>query len=228
MSAAAEPLSSRSGRGLLLACEGVDDEQFLVRMLAHLRITEVIVRRYGGKPRLSAFLLGLRDSTEFESVRAVGILRDADLSAAGAFQSVGDRLQRLDLPRPRWSGDLISGICGIDGVTRTVGVFIMPGDGTVGALEDLYLSAIAADSSLPCVDDFLTCVSSAGGINWREQDRSKSRINAWLASRVDPTRRLGQALGEGIISADAQAFGPIKQFLLDLAEAASAPETPAQ
>ena len=72
MSAPAEQTLSTSGQGLLLACEGVDDEQFFIRMLAFLRIEDVVVRKYDGKPRLPTVLLGLRDSTEFETVRALG------------------------------------------------------------------------------------------------------------------------------------------------------------
>src|SRR5687768_14726871 len=144
--------------GLLLACEGVDDEQFLIRMLAFLQIEGVVVRRYDGKPRLPTFLLGLRDSTEFETVRALGIFRDADASARSAFQSVQYRLRRLNLPCPRRASEAITETCVFDGIVRTIGVFIMPDGQSSGELEDLCLQAISEDLGLVCAQEFLSCV----------------------------------------------------------------------
>jgi hypothetical protein len=215
-----------SGRGLLLTCEGRDDEQFLIRMLDHLQIRDVVVKRYDGKPQLPRFLLGLRDSTEFETVHALGIFRDADASPRSAFQSVRDRLQQLELPRPRRAGELNAGVSRIDGIVRTVGVFIMPDNQSPGALEDLCLRAIDGDAGLVCAQTFLECVQSQANVVCRDQDKSKAQLNAWLASRRDPTLRLGQAIDAGVLTAEHIAFRPIHQFLTDLAAAASTPEPP--
>jgi len=220
MSVPAEQPSSTGGQGLLLACEGVDDEQFLIRMLAYLRIEDVVVRKYDGKPRLPTFLLGLRDSTEFETVRALGIFRDADTSARSAFQSVSDRLKRLKLPQPRSSGELITDICDFDGIVRTMGIFIMPDGQSVGELEDLCLRVIAGDPALDCVREFLNCVHVQTGVECRETDRSKAQLNAWLASRHNPSRRLGQAIAARDLNPDSPAFAEVRTFLLDLAGAA--------
>jgi hypothetical protein len=214
-----ESRAPTSGRGLLLACEGVDDEQFLIRMLAHLQIVDVAVRRYDGKPRLPQFLLGLRDSTEFETVQALGIFRDADASAQSAHQSVRDRLQRLMLPRPHRSGELITDTCEFDGIVRTVGIFIVPDGQSAGELEDLCLRAIAADPALDCARDFLECVRTHAGIACRQQDQSKAWLNSWLASRPNPSLRIGQAVATRDLRPDSRAFDDVKRFLTDLARA---------
>jgi hypothetical protein len=207
-------------------CEGRDDEQFLFRMLDHLHIRDVDIRRYDGKLRLPTLLLGLRDSTDFESVRALGVLRDADDHAGNAFRSVADRLRRLDLPSPRQAAQLSTGRCGIDGVVRTVGVFILPGDDRSGELEDLCLQAIAGDAALDCAQEFLDCVQLRTGTACLDSDRSKARLNAWLSSRRNPSLRIGTAMATRDLPADSPAFDSIKRFLTDLAAAAGQPPAP--
>ena len=224
MTISSQSSAPTSARGLLLTCEGRDDEQFLRRMLDHLQIREVVIRRYDGKPRLPMFLLGLRDSTDFESVRVLGILRDADERASDAFRSVSDRLRRLELPSPRRAAQLATGPCDIDGVVRTVGVFIMPGGGLPGALEDLCLQALDGDSALGCAQDFLDCVWLRTNVACPESDRSKARLNAWLASRQNPSLRIGTAMASRDLHPESPAFNAIKQFLRDLADAARSPE----
>jgi hypothetical protein len=211
---------------LIVACEGADDEAFLSRMLDHLSVAPYRVDRYQGKPQLPRYLRGLRDSTDFETVRAVGIIRDADNNAAGAWQSVSDLLRRLDFPRPRAASAVRTGVCAIDGIARAFGVFIMPGGDATGALEDLCLRGISEGESLACVDEFLTCVTGRTGVACHEQDVPKARLNAWLASRHNPSLRIGHAVAAGVLPPDSPAFGPIKRFLTDLA-AAGEPETPA-
>jgi hypothetical protein len=208
-------------QGVILACEGADDEAFLHRMLDHLRITGVDIRKFDGKPQLPTFLLGLRDSTEFEAVRCVGIVRDADMRAASALQSVTDRLRQLRLPVPRLAGGLSTGNCEIDGLVRTFGVFIMPDGRSPGELEDLCLAAIENDLALTCAQEFLDCVHARTGTVCPEKDTSKARLNAWLASRTDPTLRMGHAVASRDIPPDSRVFDPIRAFLTQLAAAAA-------
>jgi len=219
------PAPPQSASQLIVACEGIDDQEFLRRMLDHLRISERRIDQYRGKAQLPTYLRGLRDSTDFETIRVVGVIRDGDDSPGGAWQSVRDLLQRLDLPCPTGPGTIGTGRCGVDGITRSIGVFIMPDNNSPGALEDLCLRAVADSASLTCVDEFLACVAARTNVTCRQQDVPKARLNAWLASRADPTLRLGQAVAARQLPPDSPAFDPIKDFLRALAVAASEPDT---
>jgi len=208
---------------LILACEGRDDRAFVESMLAHLGIVDRRIDEYRGKSQLGRYLLGLRDSADFRTVRALGVLRDADDGPDRAWQSVTDSLRRLGLPSPAAPGQVRIGPCEIDGVERTIGVFIVPDGQSPGALEELCLRAVRDDLALQCTDEFLACVVTRSGVACPQQDAAKARLNAWLASRRNPTLRLGQAIASGDIPPDSSAFGPIRQFLQDLAEAARQP-----
>jgi len=104
-----------------------------------------------------------------------------------------------------------------------VGVFVMPDGVANGALEDLCLQAVAdatGEGELACIQDFLDCVASRGSVAWSPPNRVKAQLNAWLASRPDPTRRLGQAVAAGVLQPASPAFAPLRAFLTSLATAA--------
>src|SRR3954465_11195922 len=187
---------------LILACEGCDDRAFLASMLDYLGIQHGRIDEYGGKPALPRYLRGLRDSSDFRMTRALGIVRDADDGADRAWQSVLDRLSQLGLLSPTAHGQIDSGAFPHDGVVRTIGVFIMPDGHSPGALEELCLRAVANDAALHCVGQFLSCVMTRTGVGSPEQHVPKAHLNAWLASRTNPSLRLGQAIASGDIPPD--------------------------
>jgi hypothetical protein len=208
----------------LLLCEGPDDFAFFLSLFAALGIQRDIVtlERLDGRPQLHDRLNGLpiRDSQNI--LRALAIVCDADSPDDGpaSFVRVRDDLRTTGFTPPNRSGEFVRGTWGGDSEVR-VGVYVMPDNQVTGALEDLCLRAIEGDVSLPCVDDFLTCVSSTGGVSWRPQDASKARLNSWLASRSDPTLLLGYAMNRNLIDREHRAFDPIKAFLTQLAAAAA-------
>lgn len=206
----------------LLACEGSDDSAFLRSMLSLLGIGPEIVwiEEFGGLPQLRDYLDGLAVRPGSESLRALALVRDADASLRSALDSIREHLWRTDYQIRVRAGQLVPASWPV-GTRLTLGVYILPDNRSSGALEDLYLQAISEAMDLSCVDEFLACVRSRTGVSCRPQDVPKARLNAWLASRRNPTRRPGQALMTPDIPFNSPAFGPIKQFLQELAVAAT-------
>jgi hypothetical protein len=222
------PAGPISAPGLLL-CEGLDDFAFLLAMLQHLQIVRerVELERLDGRWQLHDRLNALPVRDRQRRLKVLGIVCDADNDdGPTSFGRVRDDLLNTGYSLPGAPAQLVRGPWA-GGSELSVGVFVMPNNQITGALEDLCLSAIDGDPTLPCVDEFLACVSTSGVVTWRPQDRSKARLNSWLASRSDPTLLLGYAMNANEIDRSHPAFGPIRQFLADLAAAAGAPETPA-
>jgi hypothetical protein len=195
-------------------------------MLAFLNIGQGIidVEQLRGRTQLHSRLNGLPIRENKEDLRALAIVCDADApdDGAAAFNRVKDDLSSTGFTAPTVAGRFTQGRWD-GGPALHVGVYIMPDNQMTGALEDLCLFAIDGDISLPCVDAYLQCVSSAGGVTWRPQDLSKARLRSWLASRADPTLLLGYAMNRNLIRRDHVAFSEIRQFLRQLAAAAQAP-----
>ena len=190
-----------------LLVEGRDEELFFQGFLRNLRIVDVQAQGYGGKPNFGNFLEDLVDSVDFDKVESIGIVRDADDSAASALQSVQDRLSSVGLPVPQTY--LVP-----SENSPTTSVFIMPDNSGNGALEKLCLTVLANDPAITCVEDFLKCVNE--NVTAQPQPQDKARIHAFLSSRKDPELRLGEAAQRGYIPWDNPAFDRLSQFLRSL------------
>ncbi len=84
-----------------LLVEGNDQRNFFEAFIKHLEIDDVQIHNFGGVPQLRDFLLALVDAPNFrEIVQSVGIVRDAEESAAAAFQSVQSSLRHAELTMP--------------------------------------------------------------------------------------------------------------------------------
>ena len=194
-----------SGRQLLV--EGRQDVQFFGAFLRYLEIHDTQVRDYEGKDNLLRYLRAFTGLVGFPQVESIGIVRDADDSAQSALQSVLGSLRYAGLPEP---ADFALPAAG----PPRVSIFIMPDNSGNGALEKLCLSALADETAMSCVDEFLQCVNDRTGGGPRDAD--KARIHAFLASREDPELRLGEAAQRGYIPWNHPAFTDLAQFLRDL------------
>jgi hypothetical protein len=82
-----------------LLVEGYDAARFLRALVGRLKLADIQVQNFGGNWELAAFLSALQRLPGFEElVTAVGVVRDADASPTGAFQSVCTAL--ASRPRP--------------------------------------------------------------------------------------------------------------------------------
>jgi hypothetical protein len=102
---------------------------------------------------------------------------------------------------------------------RRVGIFIAPDGSNQGALESLYLQAIGNDPIMDCVRDFRRCVAPHVQLTTASQ-QAKAEFHAWLSACEEPGILPGFALDRNLIDRNSPAFGPIRRFLQDLANAA--------
>ncbi len=203
----------------LLIVEGKDEENFFTAAFSHLGINDIQVLPIGGKTNLKGNLKALKLDPAFPGIGCVAIVRDADLTPVGsavcaadsAFQSVCSALSAagVQLSQPAISGQFIAG-------PPKVGVFIMPDGKSDGMLETLCVKSISPSPEYTCVTDFFSCLARhrivPGNID-------KGFARAWLASRADPDKSVGQAAlasndpGKKYWALDDQAFADLWIFL---------------
>jgi len=192
----------------LLVVEGVEEQMFFDGLIGHLRLQHIQVLPIGGKTRLRERLGALVRSSGFANVVSLGVVRDADDNADGAFQSVRDALRSVGLPLPE--RPLVAA-----GEVPRVTVVILPEPGKPGMLEDLCLQSVAQDPSMFCVDEVFRCLPQRGVPLPRNM--SKARIQVFLASREEPGKRVGEAAQAGYWPWDNGAFDHLKAFLRQIA-----------
>lgn len=188
----------------ILVVEGKEEEMFFSALGDHLNLRGIQILPIGGKTKLRDNLKLIKVPANFASVVSLGIVRDADDDAERAFQSVQDALREAGLPFP-------SQMMRPTDTNPQVTVMILPDGIKPGMLEDLCLASIATDPVTSCIDQYFQCVESQAG--YLPKDMSKAKIHAFLASRPDPDKRLGEAAQSGYFPWDHQALNQIKDFL---------------
>lgn len=196
--------------GSLLLVEGIDDARFFDAFLQNKAgDADVQIATVGGKANFRKFLTNLRQADGFDSLRQLGIARDADTDSSSAFQSIRDALRDNGYPVPQlpWahtqSGHL------------SVSVAILPGENEPGELEDLCLRSIAGRPELACVDQYIKCMTDAGLSS--DKTSGPNRVYAYLAAGERPGLRLGESAEAGVWDWDSPAFMQVADFLRQLA-----------
>jgi hypothetical protein len=193
----------------LLLGEGKDEARFFNALLDHQGVADIQVVDYGGKTRLRDYLeaLALPPVSGFPGLVSLAITRDADADAGAAFTSAGAALANVGLSVPSSHGLFA-------GANPRVGVWILPDGGTPGMLEDLCMASVQTDLAFPCVDEYFQCVLRRA--SRQPNNPAKARLHAWLASQLEPDKRLGEAAEKGYWPWDAPAFQPLIRFLQSL------------
>ncbi len=201
------PLPERIECTKVLLVEGRDEERLYTALVKDLALSDIQVICFGGvsrrEPRRS--IRGLKKLPGYHRVQSLGIIRDADDNPKGVLQSLGDALRAEDLAAP----DKALTWCGS---RPRVGLFIQPGGERNGALESLCLEAVADDPAQKCVDALFGCVQ-VQGLSIAPKSLCKARAQAFLATREQPGKRVGEAGAAGYWNWHSPVWDPVKTFL---------------
>jgi hypothetical protein len=198
----------------LLIVEGKDEKEFFDAVLRdHLHLADTQVLPIGGKTNLGRNLKTLKNAPDFPQVKAVAVVRDADFpapsaavpAAVQAFNAIRGALTApgVLLPCPAAHGQFAAG-------PPRVGVFVMPNGVDHGMLETLCLQAVATAVEFHCLDEYFACLQGHGVV---PNNLHKARAHAWLSSRPEPDRRVGEAARAGYWPWAAPEFTPLWDFL---------------
>lgn len=188
----------------LMIGEGNEEVLFFNAFLKHLNLNDIQVEQYGGKQKLASYLKTLQLRSGYANLVALGITRDADDSAQSAFQSICSSLKGASLAAPNQFEEIV-------GESPKISVMVLPNNRNSGMLEDLCLASIETDPVIQCVDNYFECVQNATGE--QPKNMAKAKVQAWLSSKTEPDKRLGEAAKAGYWDWDSPAFDRLKQFL---------------
>lgn len=197
-------------RPTVLLVEGKDDKLFFEAFINNQELQNIQTLDIGGKTRLRQNLKVLKKTPKFsEIVISLGVVRDANTDPTAAFQSVRDALQSVNLPAPERPLVPV-------GDSPRVTVMILPEEGAHGMLEDLCLKAVARDPAIVCVEQYFQCLQQQGLS--LSHNTSKAKVQAFLASRPEEGKRLGEAAQAGYWPWNNEAFLHVRNFLQQMCE----------
>jgi hypothetical protein len=188
----------------VLVVEGDEERFFFEAFIKYLGLGQIQIVAIGGKTELRRNLGTLLLTSGHENMVSLGIVRDADLNSMSAFQSVCDALQAAGLTAP--IRPLLTA-----GQNPRVTIMILPTEDIMGMLEDVCLKSVTGDPAVPCIEQYFQCLQDHTVP--LPQNMSKAKVQAFLASREEAGKRLGEAAHAGYWPFGNNAFGPMKDFL---------------
>ncbi len=191
----------------LVFVEGVDDVRILDELCKHLGIADVQVNQCGGYQNLARVVETYMALPDFDRVKSLAVIVDADQNIQGRRQSVADTLAQVGLPRPNRPLEPVSE----SGLT--VAYLVVPHDGDGTMMEDVCLSSVADDPAMACVDRYFECLDETGAEAPNPVWAAKARVHAFLASRSRPDLRLGEAAQRGVWNFGDAAFSALTQLV---------------
>ena len=202
---------------LLLLVEGMDEVIFFTELLK-LCVTDPKVRsrvqvidsggKYKFRNRFSAICEAAFGKHDVKAnVKAIGIVRDADLSAESAFESVADSVRFVGFDPPSNHGEYSDNI-------PSIGIFVSPDGIANGAIETLCRFSVEKTVVSKCVRNYLDCLKATD--SFLSNDCDKSFIHAYLAACSDPVARVGEGALQGVWHFESPEFAGIRQFVHDL------------
>ena len=195
----------------LLLVEGRDEVNLFGALMQHCLDAEPTVQVIdaGGKDRFPKNLRALSTAARARpSLRAIGVVRDADDDAAGAFRSICDQVRNAGCEPPAVHGEFSDAV-------PSIGVFIVPDGTEPGAIETLCRRSKKGDAAAACVDEFLSCLDEHAAM--RSTNIDKSFAHAYLAAMKDPVARVGEGAMQGTWDFESPAFAELSDFLRELA-----------
>ena len=211
----ADAASGRHGTRIrsdrLLLVEGKDEVNLFDALMKHCLDAEppVQVIDAGGKDQFPKNLRVLHTLARARpSLRAIGVVRDADEDASAAFQSVCDHLRNVGYQPPPVHA-------GFSDTEPAIGVFIVPDGEAPGAVETLCRRSKVDDDVSGCVDEYMRCLHEHGAM--RSTNDDKTFAHAYLAAMGDPVARVGEGATQGVWDFGSPVFSELSGFLRRLA-----------
>lgn len=212
------PLDADTGRpslrirsDWLLLVKGRDEVNLLNALMKHRLDPEpkIQIIDAGGKDKFPRNLKAIQTAARIRpTLRAIGVVRDADDDARGAFRSVCDALHNVGYKPPRVHGEFSEAV-------PSVGVFVVPDGSEPGAMETLCRRSREGDDVAECAEAYMGCLIEHEAMHSTNID--KSFAHAYLAAMRDPMARVGEGALQGVWDFGSPAFSELVGFLRVLA-----------
>ncbi len=197
-------LATRIESEIQLLVEGNDQRNFFEAFSEHLSLPGIQIHNFGGVDELRGYLAALVNVPGFrDTVRSLGIVRDAERNGASAFESVRSSLRNAGLPMPSNPGERVES-------SPAVSALILPGRGRAGMLETLLCETFEGSPIDGCVNTFFGCVEA---LPHSVERSDKARARAYLTTKPAPHLSVGVAAKRGYWDLDDSAFSHVRDFL---------------
>lgn len=190
----------------VILVDGQDEVYFFDALLRFLKIFDVEVREAGGGRQFIDNFSAFCTLRGFEDVKSLGVTRDAEDNADGAFENIKHALRQNHMKVPGETNQFTEG-------KPRIGIFIMPGDSDKGMLENLCLKTVKEHPAMNCVNAFISCASS---LEDPLTNIPKASAQAFLAAMPKIVNSVGLGAQRNYWSFASNELTSLKSFLKQL------------
>jgi hypothetical protein len=191
----------------ILLVEGTEDQRLIDSLLKSLNVCDIQSHSINGKDNLKRTLNLFRKDSAYHSVKAIGVIRDADFNPQGAFNSVRNAFIDLGMQCSTTPKTFTTG-------NPRTGILILPDSNRQGSIEDLCLGSVQGTPTSKCVDGYFECLKQHQDI---PKAITKAKIHSYLSSLPsNPTLRLGESAQANIWDWKNPAFDVLKDFIVQM------------
>jgi hypothetical protein len=204
----------KTDRPFLILVEGPSDKAMLANLMKSMDVTfpAYQIMPYGGKDKFKFVLKNITQQKNFQHITGLAILRDADESAANAFQSIRNYLQLSSfIPGdtvPDNHGEVRQDSKG----TLKSGIFILPDGLSGGALEALLLSSLTAEMRKH-IHQYIADAEILLHENARPDYRRSAKSESYAYSSLFEVENFRDSFQKHAWDWQHEAFEPLRQFL---------------
>src|SRR4030042_4664636 len=91
-----------------------------------------------------------------------------------------------------------------------IGIYVMPGSGEQGMLEDLCLKTVKGNPAMKCVDNFFECIRKR---KIEPKNISKAKVQVYLAAMPEIVNCIGLGAQKKYWNFESNELSDIKSFL---------------
>ena len=188
----------------VIIVEGKDDKNFIEKFLEHENIEEVQVMGLGGETKIKLTLPLFFTRGDFDIIKKLAIIRDADTNSNDKFRSTGDHLRHNGLNPPNSQNSFSN-------EDPNIGIFIITKpDLNNGMLEDLCLETVKDTEPMKCVELFFECVEK---LPIKPTNPSKCKCQAYRAALPKSYPSVGIAALNRVWPYEHKALDELRIFL---------------
>ncbi len=209
----------------LIIVEGKDEEICFGHWLKRWQLEGTQVLAAGGKTQIPQTLEILRLLPSFSTLTHLLIVRDADETPSGAFDSVCAALSQANFVSPpsawNWQPP--------QNQDPALCVAILPSISQQGALEELLLKTVADDEVLNLTEKYIADAYDFRAANYNESDpnsivppsevhRGKATALGYMVTRIADMREVGRAAQKDVWNWRHPALEPLKNIIEQMNE----------
>jgi hypothetical protein len=193
----------------LLIVEGNDEKSFFQALLKIQNINDVQIINMRGKDNYYNEFEGITLRPNFNQVKKLGIIKDAETSFINTEKSITNMIKMHNLPKPVKANEFVSNN------TISIGYYIMPDNNENGMLENLFLKTLENQPIMDCVNQYFKCIK---GIIDYEINEPKSKALVYLAGMKKLVNNVGLAALKNYWNFNHKSMDEIKNFINNFKE----------